>query len=109
VSTKADSTVKTLIDRWSGVFARDTVAQYVFDNAGDFAAINAAVAFAKGRGYSCGSIDGINPVAVAGGDCYVGKWHTILKEHHRSLSGVILSNEFRRGPCVFVEYKRGML
>lgn len=109
MNAKKDPNVKGLIDKWSSVFAQNTHAEYVFNKDGDFEAINAAEAYAREKGYSCGSIDGTNPVGVARGECYVGKWHTMLHEHHRNLSGVILSNDFRHGPCVFVEYRRGIL
>jgi hypothetical protein len=96
--------VKDLLDKWSCAIPIKHVAHYVFTEERDFAAFDAALEFSKGRGMSCGPLDGDNPVACAFGDFHIGKWHTISKEHYGMLDGVILSGDFRCGPCVLVDF-----
>ena len=102
--TNLDPTLQGMVNKWS---YKSPVATYVFDREGDFSAVNAALYFAKNKGMSCGTMDGDNPIACAIGNFHIGKWHTILREHFRSLSGIILSSDFRKGPCVFVEFNKG--
>jgi len=98
--------IAALIDKWSMIHGQPELAHYVFDGESVFSALNDATAFVQKRGYSLGSLDMTNPMAFVTGECYVGKWHTIGREHYGALGGIILAEDFRHGPCVVVEFRK---
>jgi hypothetical protein len=103
---KVETKIGALIDKWAMVHGRSELAHHVFNGGSSFSALNNAVAFVQRRGHSLGSLDAPNPIGFAVGECYVGKWHTIGREHYGALGGVILSEDFRFGPCVVVKFKK---
>jgi len=81
-------------------------AYYAFDGNGDFESLKVASSFAKKRGYSCGELDSKNPIALAAEGWTVGKWHNISVKSYPRLKGIMVSDDFRSGPVVVVEYTR---
>jgi hypothetical protein len=103
---KAETKIAALIGKWAMIHGQPELAHYVFDGESAYSALNDSMAFAQKRGYSLGSLDVPNPIALASGECYVGKWHTINEEYYGALGGIILSEDFRFGPCVVVEFRK---
>lgn len=70
----------------------------VFENTGDFAAINAAEKWCADQGYTVGRMDGDNPIGIAKGVNYISKWHNFQPGDTERLGGRITSRNFRDGP-----------
>lgn len=103
--TKNPKSITEMVDMWCAEVGRPPMANYVFDKQGDFQALNEAIKFARSLGFSCGPLDGSNPIGLAPEEERIGKWHTILCEHRCNLKGLIVSHGFREGPCVMVTFK----
>lgn len=78
-----------------------------FKNNGDtFSAIRLAENFLKEHGYSYGSMECSEPIGVAKGDVYIGKWTRIPIKERDNLDGTIESKDFRDGDvCIFLKQR----
>jgi hypothetical protein len=92
-------------NRWLNALGKKALVQHTFDTEGEFKALSAAELYARKQGYSTGSLDGKNPIGIAGPDYIVGKWHTIFSAQLIKLNGVIVSDDFKAGPCTFILFK----
>ena len=63
----------------------------------DFGALDAARNYLKARGFSCGSLQGREPVGVLLGDVVIGKWRNLDAEDRADLHGMLTSPDFRSG------------
>lgn len=55
-----------------------------------------AESWCKENGYSYGSMDGHNPIAIWKGDCSISKWHNLSKKEQNACDGV-MTGDFREG------------
>jgi len=76
-----------------------------FRNDGDFAAIEAAIAWLKKRGFSVGEMQRDDPIGVVFGDVTIHKWRTLSAEDRNDLHGKIMPStpaaSMRGGPVTF--------
>lgn len=73
---------------------------------GTFLAVGDAESYLRENGYCIGSMQRNAPIGFAGGDCeYVSKWRNMTRDEHKSLDGVILSDDFREGDVSVVFFK----
>jgi len=76
-----------------------------FRNDGDFAAIDAAIAWLKDRGFSVGEMQRDDPIGVLFGDVEIHKWRTLSAEDRNDLHGKIMPStpaaSMRGGPVTF--------
>jgi len=74
-----------------------------FDLSGDFESHRAAENWLHDRGYSTGSMDGSNPIAIVKGEYnFTQKWHNFTKFDKELIDGILVSN--RNGKAKIVLY-----
>lgn len=80
----------------------DTNNPIVFEQTGDFEALNAATKWCSENGYSVGSLARGFPVGLKRGDWSIAKWYNLNAEERRGLDGRMVSNNFRNGPVTVI-------
>lgn len=79
-----------------------------FPNTGTvFSGLSAASMYLKRKGYSLGTMDVPNPIAVVKGKWRIGKWNNLLKVEREAVDGIMESDNFRDGD-VIVRMKKGL-
>jgi len=73
--------------------------RHVFEQQGDFAALNAAQDWCKENGISYGSNQRGAPVGLMRGDFLISKWRNLSKAEIDQLDGTMIGN-MRNGPVV---------
>ena len=76
---------------------RKVINQIEFNKPGIFQSYYRASEYIHENGYSLGSMDGDNPIAIWKGKCSISKWHNLSKEEKGSCDGVIVG-DMREGP-----------
>ena len=71
---------------------RTVINQIEFNEPETFMSYNAARNWCKPNGYSYGSMNGDNPIAIWKGECSISKWHNLSKEEKNSCDGVIVGD-----------------
>jgi hypothetical protein len=73
------------------------VLRVVFDQSGDFSAINAARDWCGERGVSVGQMQRDEPMGLLVGEYFISKWRNMTKAERAELDGVITGDK-RNGP-----------
>lgn len=81
----------------SSVLGKLLLLEKIFEG-DEFTALDKAVAFCKGKGFSVGSMQREAPIGIARGDCYISKWRNMTLEDKKGLDGVIVGESKRKGP-----------
>jgi len=68
----------------------------------DFEAIHAAEEFLTSKGYTIGGMCSDEPIAAARGLEYIAKWRNISQKEWPKVEAVIVSENMRNGPRVFI-------
>jgi hypothetical protein len=78
-----------------------------FSEKGTFQSLYAAQKWAKENGYSYGSLDGHNPVALISGEYNLPeKWHNINYKGKHIVDGIMLSKNWREGVVEIILYNQ---
>lgn len=72
----------------------------LFSDAGEYAALNAAVAWLKARGFSVGQEQSGHPIGIMLGEVTIGKWRSLSAEDITDLHGRLTTPtlSYRAGP-----------
>jgi hypothetical protein len=77
-----------------------------FSGTGDFEAVGMAKEFLRNQGYKIGSMCQDEPITASKKAKYIAKWRNIEIEDWPKIEAVMISENFRNGPSVFVyEFK----
>ena len=76
---------------------RTVTNQIEFNEPGTFMSYHAACKWCSDNGYSYGSMDGDNPIAIWKGECSISKWYNLSKEEKGSCDAVMVG-DMRDGP-----------
>lgn len=80
---------------------------YVFDEQGEFAAMNAAEAWCAGHGLSVGQMQRGAPRGLLMGNFEVAKWRNLTREERAALHG-LMTGDMRHGPInVHLHHRKG--
>lgn len=79
--------------------------KHYFDAEGDFESYYAANSWARENGYTTGSMDGFNPIALMKDYDYVAKWHNISNKERQMVHGVMISDYFREKPVTILIFE----
>lgn len=78
----------------------------IFEQAGEFAAVNAAEAWCRERGISVGAMERGQPRGLFYGDFAIAKWHNLNRADRAALDGR-MTGDMRHGPVVIEIAGRG--
>lgn len=81
------------------------IEKHEFSVDGTFESYYAAQGWAIENGYSLGSMDGFNPIAMMKDYDYIAKWHNISNEERLTVHGVMISDYFREKPVTILIFK----
>ena len=76
--------------------------KHYFNVEGTFESYYAASSWAKQNGYTAGSMDSFNPIALMKDYDYVAKWHNISRKEQQDVHGVMISDYFREKPVTIL-------
>jgi len=79
--------------------------KHEFNVQGTFESYYAASKWAKDNGYSMGSMDGLNPIALMKDYDYIAKWHNISRTEQQLVHGVMISDYFREKPVTILIFE----
>lgn len=85
-------------------YNRTVIKKYDFKVPGTFQSFYAAELWAKENGYSYGSMDGRNPIAMRKDESYISKWHNLSKEEQDTCDAAMIG-EFREGEVTILIFK----
>lgn len=83
--------------------AREVKQTVKFDDKGTFEAYHSALNWCHDNGYSYGSMQRSNPIALWLGDFIISKWDNLSKEEQNDCHGIIIG-DFREGPVSIIIY-----
>jgi hypothetical protein len=85
---------------------REILQEITFYEKGTFQSYYAAEGWLAHSGFSCGSMDGYNPIALRKGEWDLPeKWHNLNPAHKASIDGIMTSNDWRDGEVKVIIYK----
>ena len=73
-----------------------------FSSTEDFDAVNQARNYLRKQGFYIGSMCGDEPIAASTKVRYIAKWRNISIDDWPKIEAVMVSQDFRNGPSVFV-------
>jgi hypothetical protein len=80
--------------------------EILFNREGTFQALWAAQGWLEENGYSYGSTCRDMPIGILKGDWLIAKWKNLNKKEIGELDGVLISDDFREGPCKILIYEK---
>ena len=81
------------------------IEKHYFNVEGTFESYYAASIWAKENGYTEGSMDSSNAIALMKGYDYVAKWHKLNKQERESIHGIMISDYFREKPVTILIFE----
>jgi hypothetical protein len=101
----ADDRVLGVVHPILGTYmGRKTTKRIEFNEEGTFQSHHAAIRWCKENGYSYGSMDGHNPIALWNDDSVISKWHNLSNEEKRTCDGVLESQ--REGKAIIIIFAK---
>jgi hypothetical protein len=94
--------METATQTYLGKAVKET---HEFNVEGTFESYYAASKWAEDNGYSVGSMDGRNPIAMMKDYDYVAKWQNISPKDQKMVQAVMISDYFREKPVTILIFE----